>query len=53
MNQPIDPVELYHDFECEPFQPRRVRLVDGGVLEIPLREMVVKNAQHRPWCHRI
>lgn len=41
MNQPIDPVELFYDFERKPFQPRRVHLVDGEVFDIPLREMVV------------
>lgn len=41
MNKPIDPIELYHDFQREPFEPRRVHLVDGRVLDIPLREMVV------------
>lgn len=41
MNQPLDPVQLYYDFEREPFLPRRVRLIDGEVLDIPLREMVV------------
>lgn len=41
MNQPIDPVELFYDFERKPFQPRRVRLADGEVFDIPLRELVV------------
>ncbi|HEX7379748.1 MAG TPA: hypothetical protein VF278_21670 [Pirellulales bacterium] len=41
MNQPIDPEELFYDFERKPFQPRRVHLVDGEVFDIPLREMVV------------
>ena len=41
MNRPIDPVELFHDFQREPFEPRRVRLLDGGIIDIPLREKVV------------
>lgn len=41
MNQPIDAVELFYDFEQKPFQPRRVHLVDGEVFDIPLRELVV------------
>jgi hypothetical protein len=41
MNQPIDPVQLYYDFDREPFEPRRVHLLDGSIFDIPLREMVV------------
>lgn len=41
MNQPIEPDELFYDFERKPFQPRRAHLVGGEVFDIPLRELVV------------
>jgi hypothetical protein len=41
MNQPIDPVALYYEFDKEPFHPRRVHLIDGGTIDIVSRQHVM------------